>query len=208
MKKLFTIIAFAMTMHLSSQTIWQYSVGSCGDPYDYCLLVQKDQDPDLFPLFRIRDTSACFLFTDTTYFSCLKTACNPSPKPSSSISFVTVDALGKLLRCSVDSIFIPFTHITGAPSLKRIDSYSGTTNGSGTYTVTFSTSFASSPNVQVNIPNQSLTNEFIRVSSVTMTGCTIQVYARSTLTILGIDVLSSGTTNVSGANVDVLAVEK
>lgn len=209
MKKILIPLMLLICFSANSQTIWNYQVLSCGDPYDYCLEAQHDFDLTEFPMLRFRDTSLCQIFTDTTYFSCLKSGCNPSKKISSVVSFVTVDALGKLLRCSVDSVFIPYTHITGAPAAgKRIDSYSGSTNSSGTYTVTFSSSFSAAPNVQVNIPNQSSTNQFIRVSSVNTTGCTIQVYARATLTVLGIDLLSAGTTNVNGASVDVLVVEK
>lgn len=87
-------------------------------------------------------------------------------------------------------------------------SYSGTTNSSGEYTITFPTPYSIEPNIQISIPNQSVTNYFTRVSSVSTTGCTIHVYQRSTVTILGAEVLLATTTNVSGINVDVLVTQK
>lgn len=87
-------------------------------------------------------------------------------------------------------------------------SYSGTTNSSGEYTITFPTPYSVAPNIQATIPNQSATNYFIRVSSVSTTGCTIHVYQRSTVTILGAEVLLATTTNVSGVNIDVLVTKK
>lgn len=101
-----------------------------------------------------------------------------------------------------------YNDLTDKPTLKRIESYSGSTDGSGTYTVTFSTSYTVAPNVQASIPNQSATNQFVRVSSVSATGFTINVFARNSINLLGTDVLLFTTTNVSSATVDVLVVEK
>lgn len=91
---------------------------------------------------------------------------------------------------------------------KRQEIYSGTTNSSGNYTVTFSSSFGVAPNIQSNITNQSASNQTIRVTSVSTTGFTINVFSRATLTVLGVDLLSSAVTNVNGATVDVLVTEK
>lgn len=91
---------------------------------------------------------------------------------------------------------------------KKVIPYSGTTDASGNYTVTFSPSFSVAPNIQASINNQSSTNQFIRVSSVSTTGFTINVFQRSAVTLLGIEVLLAATTNVSGAAVDVLVTEK
>lgn len=94
------------------------------------------------------------------------------------------------------------------PTIRRQEPYSGSTNASGVYTVTFSTAYSVAPNIQVSISNQTLTNQFIRVSSVTTTGCTVNVFQRNSVTLLGIDVLLSATSNVSGAAVDILVTEK
>lgn len=91
---------------------------------------------------------------------------------------------------------------------KRLELFSGTTNGSGVYSASFSAAFSVAPNIQASITNQSTTNQFIRVSSVSTTAFTINVFQRSAVTILGIEVLLAATTNVSGATVDVLVTEK
>lgn len=99
-------------------------------------------------------------------------------------------------------------NIPTPPSMNRQERYSGTTDASGNYTVTFATSYPVAPNIQASISNQSTTNQTIRVSSVTTTGFTVNVYQRSAVTLLGIEVLLAATTNVSGATVDVLVTQK
>lgn len=91
---------------------------------------------------------------------------------------------------------------------KRIDTYSGTTIADGSYTITFSSAFPVAPSIQASITNQASTNQFIRVTSVSTTGCVINVFQRSAVTLLGIEVLLAATTNVSGATIDVLAISK
>lgn len=91
---------------------------------------------------------------------------------------------------------------------KRQETYSGTTSGSGTYSVTFSAAYSVAPNIQMSITNQSVTNQYARVSSISTTGFTINVYSYSTNSLLGIISLISSTTNINGASVDVLITEK
>lgn len=91
---------------------------------------------------------------------------------------------------------------------KRAETYSGTTNSSGVYTVTFGTAYSVAPNIQASITNQGATNQYLRVSSVSTTGFTINAYSFSTNTLLGIVSLVSTTTNINGASVDVLVTEK
>jgi len=91
---------------------------------------------------------------------------------------------------------------------KRIEVYSGTTNASGVYTVTFGTAYSVAPNIQASITNQSSTNQYVRIASVSTTGFTINAYSFSTNTLLGIVNLIATTVNVTGATVDVLCTEK
>lgn len=91
---------------------------------------------------------------------------------------------------------------------KRQEKYSGTTDGSGTYTVVFGTPYSVVPNIQANIVNQSNTNQNLRVTSVSTTGFTVNAFQRNSVNLLGIDVLLSATVNVSGASVDVIINEK
>lgn len=103
-----------------------------------------------------------------------------------------------------------YLDLSNRPTIKRQETYSGTTNASGNFTVTFGTAYAVAPNIQASISNQSNAQQQIRVSSVSTTGFTVNVSQRNTafLSLLGLDILTSGTTNVSGATVDCLATEK
>lgn len=85
---------------------------------------------------------------------------------------------------------------------KRQETYSGTTNASGNYTVTFSTAYSVAPNVQANIIGATDTQN-IRITSVSTTGFTVLV--RNRVDVIG---LLPTWNNVSGASVDILITEK
>lgn len=85
---------------------------------------------------------------------------------------------------------------------KRQEPYSGTTSGSGTYTVTFGTSYSSAPNIQANIIGATDTQN-IRITSISTTGFTVTV--RNRTDVAG---LLPTWSNVNGAIVDVLITEK
>lgn len=91
---------------------------------------------------------------------------------------------------------------------KRMELYSGTTNGSGIYTVTFGTSYSVAPNVQASLSNQTATNQYLRISSITTTGFTINAYAFNTNTLLGIVSLVSTTSALASVSIDVIVIEK
>lgn len=97
---------------------------------------------------------------------------------------------------------------------KRFELYSGTTNGSGNYTVTFSTPFSVAPHIQVTHTNPANNLQFSKVSSCTTTGFTVNVYAFSQVTSLPIIGVLAGalvgvnTYVVSGATLDVTIIEK
>ena len=88
---------------------------------------------------------------------------------------------------------------------KRIEQYNGTTDASGLYTVTYATPFAQIPNVQPEPP--SVANyTWVKVTS-TVNGFSIRLIQRASLNVLGLDVLASTFTNVSGGAARVLVVE-
>jgi len=93
------------------------------------------------------------------------------------------------------------------PTIKRQETYSGTTNSSGNYTVTFSTSYPVAPNIQANaISNNPLYRTTI--TNITTTGFTVNVSIQNTAVISLVSVLLPGVTAVNGASVDVLITEK
>lgn len=94
-----------------------------------------------------------------------------------------------------------------APVIKKQEAFSGTTNASGNYVVTFSTAYSVAPNIQQNMIGNT-TNQYSRIVSVSTTGFTINAYSFNSLNIAGIVALLPTTANVVGASVDVLITEK
>jgi len=85
---------------------------------------------------------------------------------------------------------------------------SGVTDATGTYAFTFQNPYTVAPNVQASITNQANANQSIRVTSVTASGYTINVYQRNVVTLLGVEVLLGAVVPVQGATVDVLVTAK
>lgn len=91
-------------------------------------------------------------------------------------------------------------------ALNRQETYSGTTDANGQYTVTFGTAYSVAPNIQVQIVGGSANQ--VATCTVSTTGFTVTVYQRNTVTLLGSEVLLASTTVASGVDVDVLITEK
>lgn len=85
---------------------------------------------------------------------------------------------------------------------KHQETYSGTTNGSGVYTVTFGTAYAAAPNIQANLIGGA-DNQNLRITAVSTTGFT--VLARTRVDVIG---LLPTWNNASGLSVDALITEK
>jgi len=98
------------------------------------------------------------------------------------------------------------SQILNKPTLKRVENYKSTTDGSGNYTVTFGTAYSSIPHIQANLIGNE-TNQYIRIVSVSTTGFTVNAYSFVTNNVLGIINLTTSTTALSGATVDVLINE-
>lgn len=88
------------------------------------------------------------------------------------------------------------------PTVKRQETYSGVTNSSGVYSVSFPIAYSVAPNIQANIINATDTQN-IRITSISTTGATVAV--RNRVDVIG---LLPSWTNVNGANVDILVTEK
>lgn len=87
-------------------------------------------------------------------------------------------------------------------AIKRQETYSGTTNASGVYSVTFPAAFPVAPNIQANIIGATDTQN-IRITSITTTGFSVLV--RNRVDVIG---LLPTYANVNGATVDVLITAK
>lgn len=95
-----------------------------------------------------------------------------------------------------------YNDLSNKPSIKRHETFTGTTNASGNYTVTFAQAFSTAPDVQAQLINPA-DNDFIRVMSITTTGCTVN--ARRRTDIVG---LLPTFANLNSASVTVLITER
>lgn len=86
---------------------------------------------------------------------------------------------------------------------KRTETYSGTTDASGNWTVVFPIAFPSTPNIQPVLVNPSNAAVFTLTAS-SASGFTVNVGIRASLTVLGISLLSFAVTPVSGQAVNAL----
>jgi len=96
--------------------------------------------------------------------------------------------------------------ILNKPTVKRIETYAGTTDANGLITITYPTAFSAVPNVQPG-PVPDSTMSWVLVSSTT-TGFSVRLVQRAVLTVLSVQVLAGLVTNVAGSAAQVLVVER
>lgn len=89
----------------------------------------------------------------------------------------------------------------------RIERYSGTTDGSGNWTVTYSPAFSTTPQVQLQLTSPT-TEQTCRLTSSTSTGFTANVSSRNSLTVLGLSLLSFATSAVASAPLKAIVIEQ
>lgn len=93
------------------------------------------------------------------------------------------------------------------PTVRRVETFLGTTNASGNYTVVYGTAFPTVPDVQPVLQTGTV-DQSVRVTASSTTGFTVQVTQRNSVNILGSDVLLSTTSVVNGASVSVLVTAR
>lgn len=98
------------------------------------------------------------------------------------------------------------TGATGPSGIsKRLESYIGTTDTNGLFTITYPVAFSAIPNVQPEPP--SVANyTWVKVSSTT-TGFSLRLIQRASLTVLGLELLAATFTNVPSVASKALVVE-
>lgn len=96
------------------------------------------------------------------------------------------------------------TNGTNGLDAKRIDSYSGTTDANGLFTVTYTSAFPAVPNVQPE-PHTSNNHVWQKVTSTT-TGFSFRLVQRNSVNLLATDLLLASVTNVSSASVKAIVV--
>lgn len=90
---------------------------------------------------------------------------------------------------------------------RRIETYFGSTNGSGDYTVTYAEAFSQAPCV-VPALIASASSQTWRLSSSTTTGFTVRVEQQAMVEVLGAQLVGFATTPVSGASLNVLVIAR
>jgi hypothetical protein len=86
---------------------------------------------------------------------------------------------------------------------RKIETFLGTTNASGDLVITFANTYSTAPDVQAQIFPSTTANQFVRITAISTTGCTIRVEQRSAVTLLTVEVLLAAVTAVNGASVSV-----
>lgn len=92
---------------------------------------------------------------------------------------------------------------------KKVETLTGTTNSGGLVTLTYANTYAIAPHITPTIILGSEL-ERVRITAHTTTAVTLKVEAQNKafLSLLGLDVLSAGTTAVNGRTVQVLVTER
>ncbi len=91
--------------------------------------------------------------------------------------------------------------------LKRIETYNGTTDASGNYSVVYSPAFAATPHVNPVVYPAGDAITRVRVTAASATGFTVKTEKNNTLNVLGLDVLALGTVNVASVPVRIVVIE-
>jgi len=99
------------------------------------------------------------------------------------------------------------SQVLNKPTLKKQETFLGTTDGSGNYTVTYSVAYSTTPDVQPQL-QAGTPSQVVRITASSTTGFTVQVTNRSSVNLLGFDVLLASTSVVSGASVGVLVTQR
>lgn len=92
---------------------------------------------------------------------------------------------------------------------KRIVMMSGTTDASGNATFTFTGGdFPITPHIDAMLVTAN-SRQFVRITAANATSCTVNAFQQNAtlLSLLGIDILTAGTTAINGATIRIMATE-
>lgn len=103
-----------------------------------------------------------------------------------------------------------YADLTGKPTIptvRKMETFSGVTDASGNYTVTYSTPYPSVPHVSPQL-TAGTAAQVVRVTSSTVNGFTVAVTNRASVTLLAVELLLASTTPVVGAAVSVAVLAR
>lgn len=85
---------------------------------------------------------------------------------------------------------------------RKVETFLGASDANGNFTITFSNTYSSPPDIQPQIIGGNF-NQQVRVVSVSTTGCVVQAAQRNVVTLLSVEVLLGATVNLVGASITV-----
>jgi len=103
--------------------------------------------------------------------------------------------------------YLDLTNKPTIPTVRRLETFNGSTDASGNFTATYSTPYTSVPDVQPQL-TAGTPSQVVRITSNTVNGFTVNVTNRASVTLLAIEVLLAATTPVSGAAISVLVTAR
>lgn len=106
-----------------------------------------------------------------------------------------------------DNLSIDADGVLSATPSRRIETYFGTTDGNGDYSVTYAPAFTEIPCVLPDLISTANSQTW-RISDSTVNGFTVRVEQRSSVDVLGVQVVGFTTTPVSGAELNVTVMER
>jgi hypothetical protein len=86
--------------------------------------------------------------------------------------------------------------------LRKVETFLGVSDASGNLTITFANTYTTPPDVQPQLVGATF-NQFVRIVSVSNTGCVINAGQRNLATLLGIEVLLAATVVLAGASITI-----
>lgn len=84
--------------------------------------------------------------------------------------------------------YLDLTNKPTIPTVRRLETFNGTTDASGNFTVTYSTPYPAVPDVQPQL-TAGTASQVVRITSNTVNGFTVNVTNRASVTLLAIEVL-------------------
>lgn len=163
MKKLIFLLFILVSIKANAQ--WEaVGVGSDQDSTYIIYNIYYSYPPgqQQIQVVYLKDTTSIRFNSEIAYFRVL----NQSRWQGKPNSIMWAGSDGMVKASSIDHLF---------------KTYNGSTDVNGDYTVIFPSSYTTVPFVKASIPNQSSPNQFVRVSSVSQTGFTINAYGFDTL---------------------------
>lgn len=223
MKKInLIVISLLLSILSKSQTVYSWQFWTDVDSYHF--EHEVNSSGNFIEDFRLVPINKLYINVDSLITNSDTITHSDIVRWDSKLSSVTLSITGNTLSAGSNSVTLPsqatqtltglngVTVVSGVNTFtisksKRQETYSGTTNSSGVYSVTFSQAYSVAPNIQANIIGGTA-NQFLVITSISTTGFTVNAYQRNAVTLLATEVLLASTVNVNGANVDVLITEK